>query len=314
MKKQSFELKNEKIKQAFLNLKKNHPEKLKKRLNLSWSNWGFGLESLEDSCKRLNREAIQYIELHGNHYGNDLGYIVAETLATLTKYNIRVSGICGMFSSENDLSSNNAFKRQNAIDYIKRELSFAEAVGAHYLLVVPATVGRPKAYDDSEFERSTAVLRSIGHLFKKHKVKAAIEPIRSAETSLIHTIREAQEYLKAIDHVAINHINGDVYHMFTEETHIGEAILSAGDQLVNLHMADSNRAELGAGFMDLDQIIMSLYLIGFNREGRFVTPEPLGAGADPYPAANAKPDKKKLDWLVHKTATYFRERENELAD
>jgi hypothetical protein len=57
---------------------------------------------------------------------------------------------------------------------------------------------------------------------------------------------------------------------------------------------------------------MALYLIGYNTEGRFVTPEPLGPGADPYPAMNGKPDKQRLEHLVMQTAAYFRERENAL--
>ncbi|MCQ4365837.1 hypothetical protein KQR54_33010, partial [Mycobacterium gordonae] len=83
----------------------------------------------------------------------------------------------------------------------------------------------------------------------------------------------------------------------------------AGDQLLNLHLADSNRGALGDGSMDYDTIIMALYLLGFNREGRYVTPEPLGPGGDPYPAMHGKPDKQVLERLVMQTATYFRERE-----
>lgn len=312
MKKQNFELKNEKIIQAFQEMKNRNPEKLKRRLNLSWSNWGFGIESLEESVKRLHNAGIEYIELHGNHYGNDLGYEVEETLKILDRHKIKVGGVCGMFSAENDMASNIPAKRQNAIDYIKRELIFTEAVGGSYLLVVPAAVGRPKAYDDTEIDRSVLTLQLVAHLFEKHKVKAAIEPIRSAETSIVHNVSEAQEYLKAVNNSAVNHINGDVYHMLTEESHIGEALLKAGSQLVNLHLADSNRDALGNGSIDLDMIIMALYLIGFNQEGHFVTPEPLGAGSDPYPAANGKPDKRKLEKLVNETANYFRERENEL--
>lgn len=100
--------------------------------------------------------------------------------------------------------------------------------------------------------------------------------------------------------------------MQSEEAHIGEAILEAGDQLVNLHMADSNRCALGEGALDLDIIIMALYLTGYNNVGRYVTPEPLGPGADPYPAMNGLPDKKQLDALVMQTARYFREREEAL--
>lgn len=312
MQKQNYELKNEKIATAFLELKRYHPEKLHKRLNLSWSNWGFGIESLEDSASRLQKAGIHYIELHGNHYGADLGYKVDETLRILSDYDIKVAGICGMFSVDNDLSSNRAVHRQAAVDYLKRELEFTSEVGGGYILVVPGAVGRSRPYDNTEFERSVETLRIVADLFIKNKIKAAIEPIRSAEVSFVHTIVDAKKYIKAINHPGVSHINGDVYHMQAEETHIGEALLDAGNQLVNLHMADSNRCALGEGSMDLDTIIMTLYLLEYNREGRFVTPEPLGPGGDPYPVMNGKPDKAVLDKLVQQTAVYFHEREEAL--
>lgn len=312
MKKQNFESKTEKIRSAFLELKRKHPEKLKTRLNLSWSNWGFGIEPLEDSAARLEKNEIRFIELHGNHYGPDLGYKVSETKKILRDHGIQTGGVCGMFSADNDLSSNRAVHRQAAVDYLKREIEFTAQMGGDYILVVPGAVGRPNRYDNTEFERSVATLRLVADLFVKHKIKAAIEPIRSAEVSFVHTIADAQKYIEAVDHPGVDHINGDVYHMQSEESHIGEALLDAGDQLVNLHMADSNRCALGWGAMDLDAIIMALYLIGFNRKGRYVTPEPLGPGGDPYPAMHGKPDKRSLDDMVKQSASYFREREEEL--
>lgn len=293
-------------------MKKNHPEKFTQRLNLSWSNWGFGMETLEESAARLERAGIRYIELHGNHYGPDLGYKAEEALRTLANHGIKVGGVCGMFSADNDMASNRAIHRQAAIDYIKREVEFTAAVGGTYMLVVPAAVGRPGAYDDTEFERSVETLGIVADLFTKYNVKAAIEPIRSAETSIVHTFAEAKRYIQAVNHPGVAHINGDVYHMQVEESHIGEALVGAGEQLVNLHMADSNRCALGDGSLDLDTIIMALYLIGYNREGRFVTPEPLGPGGDPYPAMNGKPDQQQLERLVQQTARYFREREEAL--
>ncbi|ETI67287.1 sugar phosphate isomerase/epimerase family protein [Neobacillus vireti] len=311
---QNYIIKNHKIKEAFYQLKREQPERFKRKLNLSWSNWGFGLEPLENSVKRLKENGINFIELHGNHYGPDLGYRVEETLEILKKYEMKVSGVCGMFSAENDLSSNIPSKRQAAIDYIKRELEFTSKVGGQYLLVVPGAVGRPHAYDDTEFERSVETLKIVADHFENYNVHGAIEPIRSAEVSFIHTIADAKKYIEAVGHPGIQHINGDVYHMQSEELHIGEAIIHAGNQLVNLHMADSNRRALGHGVMDLDTIIMALYLIGYNQDGRFVTPEPLGPGGDPYPAMNSLPDTKELDELVSQTASYFRERETRLLE
>jgi len=159
MKKQNYELKNDKILQAFEDLKSSSPAALENRLNLSWSNWGFGMESLADSAGRLEKNGIRYIELHGNHYGSLLGYEPRETLKVLSDHGIQVAGICGMFSADNDLSSNRALYRQAALEYIRRELEFASRIGAGYMLVVPGAVGRPGAYDGTEFERSVEALR-----------------------------------------------------------------------------------------------------------------------------------------------------------
>lgn len=309
---QNYELRNEKIKRAFEALKAERPDRLKQRLRLSWSNWGFGMETLEASLARLRGAGIDYIELHGNHYGPDLGYRAADTRRLLESYGIRAGGICGMFSRENDLSSSSAIHRQAALDYLKREIDFAAEIGAGYLLVVPAAVGRPQKYDDQEAARSAQTLRLVADRCVSYGVRAAIEPVRAAETSIVHTIEEAIAYLELVDHPGIAHINADVYHMQAEETHIGEALLAAGDRLANVHLADSNRRALGEGSLDIDTVIRALYVLGFNEEGKYVTPEPLGPGGDPYPAMHGNPDPALLDRMVSQTASYFREREEAL--
>jgi sugar phosphate isomerase/epimerase len=306
---QNFEIKNQKIRSAFQELKQIHPEKFQTRLNLSWSNWGFGIETLEESAARLEKHGIHWIELHGNHYGANLGYQHRETLQTLSAHGIQVAGICGMFSADSDPGSNRPIHRQAAIDYICRELDFAKEVGATYMLVCPSAVGRPTPYDANEFDRSVAVYQTVAPWFAEAGVKAAVEPIRSAEVSFCHTVADAQRFIAAINHPAIQHINGDVYHMQAEEAHIATAVLDAGERLTNLHLADSNRCALGDGSLDLDTILMALYLIGYNRPGCFATPEPLGPGGDPYPAMNGKPDRAALEHLVGQTARYFAERE-----
>lgn len=310
MRQQHFEEKDSRIKERFRELKKASPERFKARMNLSWSNWGFGREDLSGSADRLQRAGVPFIELHGNHYGPDLGYKTDETLKILADHGLRVSGVCGMFSADNDLSSNRAGCRQAAIDYLRREIPFTKEVGGHYLLVVPGAVGRPKAYDDMELERSAETLSMSADWFVQHGIKAAIEPIRAAETSFVHTIADAKRYIEEVNHPGVAHINGDVYHMQSEESHIGEAVLNADGKLVNLHFADSNRCALGEGSLDVCTIIRALYLIGYNQEGRFVTFEPLGPGGDPYPAMYGRPDKVKLDALVSNSIRYFRECED----
>lgn len=299
---QPFQVKNTQILDRFLSLPSLPPA-----IELSWSNWGFGLEPLEASAARLARSGVRWIELHGNHYGAGLGYRPKETLRVLGDHGIQVAGICGMFSADNDLSSNRGSVRQAALDYLARTLDFCAEVGGTYILVVPAAVGRPGKIDDAEFDRSVATLSLIADRFTELGIKGAVEPIRSAETSIVHTIKEAKRYIAALNHPGVRHINGDVYHMQAEETHIGEAVLEAGDALINLHLADSNRCALGEGSMDLDTLLMSLYVIGF---AGFATPEPLGPGGDPYPAMHGRPDPDALDRLVETTVKNWRMRED----
>lgn len=269
----------------------------------------FGTESIGGSLDRLKRNDIHYVEIKGDRWTTDSGIPLREMRAALSEKDIRVSGACGMYSVENDLSSPSAYVRQNAIDYIRRELEFLSELRASYLIVVPTAVGRPSASDSSELLRSAESLRRCGDDFARAGIKAAIEPIRASEVSLVHSVADAIHYLEIVGHSAIGHINGDVYHMTLEEGNVGEAILSAGGRLANLHLADTNRDALGTGSLDLDTVIMASYLAGMNQEGRFLTPEPLGPFPDPYVLSNSPCNTAIMDELVNKTVACFRERE-----
>ena len=307
---QNFEQKNQKIRSDFIKAKKTDPSKFKKKLNLSWSNWGFGIEPLGVSAKRLYTNNIKFIELHGNRYGRNLGYKTKDVKKTLNAYGIEVAGICGMFGPDNDLSSNRGLVRQAAIDYILRNVELAAELNAKYFLIVPSAVGRPNPIDAMEFHRSVETLQMVADVFKDAGIRGAVEPIRSAEVSIIHTFADAYNYIKALAHDGVQHINGDVYHMLTEESHIAQNIVDYGKFLTNLHLADTNRCALGDGSLDVDTLIMALYLINYNNGMCFCTPEPLGPGGDPYPAMFGKPSSELLDMLVSKTVQYWRERES----
>lgn len=309
MEKQPFQVKSEKIRSEFLRLKREHPERFTGKLTLSYSTWMFGTEDLEVSFRRLKNAGLEYVELPGNHHTRDLGLDIKRTKALLDKYDLKVSGICGLFSPETDLASDSPYRRQKAIDYLRREIDFAVEVGAEYIIVVPSAVGRPDKLDAAEYERSVEAVRIVAEDFAKAGVKAAIEPIRSAEVSLVHTVAEAEEFIKRVNHPGVQHLNGDIYHMLNEEEHIGEAILLAGDRLINLHLADSNRGPIGKGMIDVDEVIMALYLIGHNRPGRYVTGEALGIGGNPYALMSTASNEERFTQIVRQTVEYFRWRE-----
>jgi D-psicose/D-tagatose/L-ribulose 3-epimerase len=115
--------------------------------------------------------------------------------------------------------------------------------------------------------------------------------------------------IKYINHPGCKYIAGDLYHMLVEESHISGTILDYADDMITVHLADTNRRALGLGILDLDLVIMALYTIGYNDNECFCTPEPLGPGGDPYPQMFGKPEPEILDNLVQQTASYFYERE-----
>ncbi len=96
--------------------------------------------------------------------------------------------------------------------------------------------------------------------------------MRRDEVSLCHTFAEAKNLIDAINHPGIQHIAGDVFHMLVGEEHIGKTILNYGHMMTNLHLADTNRRALGTGMLDLDIVIMALYVAGYNNDRCFCFP------------------------------------------
>jgi sugar phosphate isomerase/epimerase len=213
-----------------------------------------------------------------------------------------------MATADAEFASNRPHVRQRAIDYFRRQAHFCTEVGGSYLLMVPGAVGRPNPYDSDEFARAADGIRVVAEDLHALGVRGAIEPIRRDEVSICHTFADARRLIEAIGHPGVQHINGDLYHMLAGEAHIGQALLEAGPLLVNLHMADTNRRALGDGLLDLDIVLMALYAIGYDEREAYCTPEPLGAGSNPYSAMYEAPDPGALDDLVARTTSTFFER------
>lgn len=309
MQPQSFRLADQQVVERFL---ATRPSQDAPRLNLAWSTWGFGREPIADSVARLARHGVRWIELHGDHYGPDLGTPVAEIRAALDAHGVQVSGICGMVSPESELSATSPVIRQRAIDYFRRQADLCRELGGTYVLFAAGAVGRPVKYDDHEFARAVDTAQRIAAYFEEVGVVGALEPVRPDEVSLVHTLAEGVEMLEAIDRTGVSHLNPDLYHMLAGESHLGLAILEHGHRFASIHLADTNRRALGTGHLDLDVVQMALHAVGHARPGRFCAAEPLGAGADPYTAMHGTPDPEALDALVGQTARTWREREEQL--
>ncbi|MDD5744080.1 MAG: sugar phosphate isomerase/epimerase, partial [Mesotoga sp.] len=66
MKRQNFEIENDRIRELYLKEKHRESERFTRRIDLSWSVWMFGLEPIENSLERLKRNRLDFVELKGD--------------------------------------------------------------------------------------------------------------------------------------------------------------------------------------------------------------------------------------------------------
>jgi len=300
------------LKRRFLDAKRETPTAFSARMNLSWSQWAFGAEDLERSLVRLKQHAVDYIELAGIACDADPEVASILPKALTEEFGIAVSGICGMFTTERDLSSADPEVAGKGQEYVRRNAAFGALLRAHYFLLLPGANGNSRSASKSAPETSAENLRQVAGCLYEAKVKGAVEPVNAAEVPFCHTLAEAEDYIRMVCHPGVQHINADVYHMWAAQEDIGKSLIAHAHRLVNVHVADTNRGVLGTGELDIDDLIMALYLSRYNQPGRFVTFEPILSNADPYTYTAEKQDAKRLDALVHDSVTAFRDREEAL--
>jgi len=122
----------------------------------------------------------------------------------------------------------------------------------------------PKGSDDKRPFRDQS-LRSMRELVKPAEdqgVTLLVEVINRFEQFLLNTCAEAMAYVGEVDSPACR-ILLDTFHMNIEEDSIGGAIRSAGKQLGQLHVGETNRKPPGLGRMPWPEIKGALDAIGF---------------------------------------------------
>jgi sugar phosphate isomerase/epimerase len=176
--------------------------------------------------------------------------------------------------------------RKRAVDRVLNHLELAKRFNAVVI------IGLVRGQSVKEVGRDRAVnwlAEAIKRCaLEKGDVRLAIEPINRYETDLLNTVREVLEFL---DRVKLKNVGLllDTFHMNIEEPSISQSIKSVRDRLFHFHIADSNRWYPGAGHLDFEDILKSLYEIRYHQ---FISAEIL-----PFPDP---------DTSAQKTMEFFR--------
>lgn len=252
------------------------------------NNWVYADEPLQDTFTRLARYGYDGVELKGEP---EL-YSLAEIKSLCQEFDMQITSVLGWNIwgiPGRDLASPDLQERSAAIQYGQDGIDFASAVGAPIMIVLPAPAGRTAPHDNpgteeewsaaykTEWSNAVSSVRQMAAYAKSRAVVLAVEPINRYETYLLTTVDEA---LRFVDDVGADNVklNVDTFHMNIDEADLTAAIRKAGDRLVHMHVADSNRQAPGRGHTDFTAIYKALYEVGF--DGTVVL-EPVPPGADP---------------------------------
>ena len=251
-------------------------------MQYSISNWIYATEDLEKSLQRLAKYEYDTVEIEGEP--DKEKYEPKKVKKMLQQYGLKVSSIAGMYlwkeEIKRDLASSDKKIREQTIMYLFKCIDYAQLMGAKLVIVVPAAVSKlaPSLSKKEDWKNSVKAVQEVAKYAEKKDILLAIEPINRYETYLVNSVQDALGYACEVNSSHVK-IMADTFHMNIEERDIPEAIRIAGNNLINVHIADSNRCSVGRGHINFKALIKALKEINYQYA---LTLEPLPPVSDPY--------------------------------
>lgn len=193
----------------------------------------------------------------------DLGDHVAELQAASESAGIPVCAIC-THSIHDPLQPDDG-ERATRFEGLTRLLELADALGAAGVVSVP--VRRPVTFptrNDAELMAFAAEsFKSWASTLGQGRSAVFLEPLNRYEATFLRRVEQGIELAKAVNHPRVVGL-ADLFHMNIEESSMSDPILNAGSLLGHVHIADNNRFQPGAGFLDLHPSFSALKSINYS--------------------------------------------------
>ncbi|MEU0465265.1 sugar phosphate isomerase/epimerase [Amycolatopsis sp. NPDC006131] len=176
-------------------------------------------------------------------------------------------GICGAFGPGRDLSAGDPGDRAVGLDYLRRCVELAAAVGSpHVAGPMYAPTGQARLLPPDERarqrERAAESLRAAADHAGEHGVRLALEPLNRFETDLVNTVEQGLELCAATGRDNVGLLL-DTFHQNIEEKDIGAAIRSAGDRLFHFQVSENDRGTPGSGHIPWPEVFAALDDLGY---------------------------------------------------
>lgn len=190
-----------------------------------------------------------------------------ELRAIFAAFPIRVANVTGAFT----LLHPDPKEREAAKEQIRRRLDLAAELGCKAgVLVVPQfgqQAGLPdlaplKTGYELENELLVLQLRELVPAAKAAGVPIFLEPLNRYEAHVVNRLEQAVSFAEQAGPEI--KIMADFFHMNIEEADIPTSIRAAGEQIVYVHVADSNRLQPGRGHLDFRPGFSALKEVGYD--------------------------------------------------
>ncbi|CAM3337574.1 sugar phosphate isomerase/epimerase [Paracoccus nototheniae] len=232
--------------------------------------WIFGNEDLSAIAARATRAGLQGVEIHG-----DLSLDPVQAGRIFRDAGLRIFSIT---PGDADISHPDADLRAGALDYYRRMIDWADALGHDPRLGCHGLVQRirPATTQDAEDGHLADSVAQICAWAGDRPV--CFEILNRYES---HQIRTVAEGLALLDRVGAANLFllPDAYHMNIEEADPAAALRAGADRIGLYHLADNHRGAVGDGQIDFAAQLTALDDIAY---GGPLIVEPAAPGPDPF--------------------------------
>ena len=199
-------------------------------LKLSSQVWLIPGRDLPEKLALMEKWGFDAVELPGDIVGHEKKYIDA-----VKQTKLKVSAICGG-SPNGELVCEDAGKRANAVEVLKRLVTSAGAVGSIGPILVPAFNGETKLGNQEIRKILVGTLPGIGEHAMKAGTHVIMEPLNRKEAFFLRQVADAAAIARDCHSDGIA-VMGDFYHMYIEETSDLGAFISGGSRVHHVHLA-----------------------------------------------------------------------------
>jgi sugar phosphate isomerase/epimerase len=213
-------------------------------------------DSLDEKLAKMQAWGFDAVEPHGDVVGNERSFLQA-----LAKTDLKVSAIC-WGSRGGALVSEDAARRKEGVDALKRALESAAELNSTGVIFVPAFNHETTRTNQEIRQLLVDEFPAIGEFALSVNSRVLLEPLNRNEAFFLRQLADAASICRDINSAGVR-MMGDFYHMYIEETSDLGAFISAGDYLHHVHLASRIRVLPGQDERSFVDGFRGLKFVGF---------------------------------------------------